>query len=74
MVPVTPTDKGTCNDVTMARKYCLHRVIATQWLHDPHAPQMDRVHRIDDTEFACIETEKPCADTFGPGQNHPRVD
>lgn len=61
MVSVTPTDRGTCNDVTMARKYGLHLGIATQWLHDPHAAQKDRVHRGEDTGFAGIEKDEPGA-------------
>ena len=61
MISVSPTDRGTCNDVTMARKYRLNLGIATQYLHDPHAAPKDRVHRIDDTGFGGIETEEPGA-------------
>lgn len=61
MVSTTPTDKGTYNDLTMARRYGLNLGIATDQLHDPHAAEKDRVHRIEDTGFGSIEKDEPGA-------------
>ena len=60
-ISMTPTVRGTVNDVTLAKAYGLSLGIATDKIHDPNAPMSDRVHRRQDSGFRGTEKGEPGA-------------
>ena len=60
-ISMTPTVRGTVNDVTLAKTYGLSLGIATDKIHDPNAPMPDRVHRRQDSGFRGTEKGEPGA-------------